>query len=174
MEFYITYTYFLKSNFILFIKQINIKISMKNLLFILTLILPMLLFSQKIQRINSNEHLEKNRPFSQATIVNNVVYLSGQIGTLPNGKLISGGIKEETRQTLRNIQSLLESMGLKMDDVFKCTCMLNDIKDWPEMSEIYTTFFKKGKLPARSAFAGSGLAAGAKLEIECMALMNSD
>ena len=147
---------------------------MKNLLFILTLILPILLFSQKIQRINSNEHLEKNRPFSQATIVNNVVYLSGQIGTLPNGKLISGGIEAETRQTLINIKTLLNSMGLSMDDIFKCTCMLEDIKDWPKMSEIYTTFFKKDKLPARSAFAGSGLAAEAKLEIECMALMRTD
>ena len=142
---------------------------MKNLLFILTLILPILLFSQKIQRINSNEHLEKNRPFSQATIVNNVVYLSGQIGTLPNGKLISGGIKEETRQTLRNIQSLLESMGLKMDDVFKCTCMLVDIKDWPKMSKVYKSFFERKILPARSAFAGSGLALNAKVEIECLA-----
>jgi reactive intermediate/imine deaminase len=147
---------------------------MKNLLFILIIISPIFGFSQEIQRINSNEHLEKNRPFSQATIVNNIIYLSGQIGTLPNGKLISGGIEAETRQTLINIKTLLNSMGLSMDHVFKCTCMLNDIKDWSKMSEIYATFFKKDKLPARSAFAGSGLAAEAKLEIECMALMSSN
>ena len=140
---------------------------MKNLLFVLILTSPIFGFSQEIQRINSNEHLEKNRPFSQATIVNNVIYLSGQIGTLSNGKLISG-------QTLINIKTLLNSMGVSMDDVFKCTCILEDIKDFSKMSEIYTTFFKKKKKPARTTFAASGLAAGAKLEIECMALMSSD
>ena len=147
---------------------------MKNLLFILIIISPIFGFSQEIQRINSNEHLEKNRPFSQATIVNNVIYLSGQIGTLSNGKLISGGIEAETEQTLINIKTLLNSMGVSMDDVFKCTCILEDIKDFSKMSEIYTTFFKKKKKPARTTFAASGLAAGAKLEIECMALMSSD
>ena len=48
--------------------------------------------------------------------------------------------------------------------------MLKDIKDWPKMSAVYATFFDKEKLPARSAFAGGGLALGAKLEIECMAV----
>tara|TARA_S200000501_G_scaffold295410_1_gene281367 strand:- start:168 stop:611 length:444 start_codon:yes stop_codon:yes gene_type:complete len=147
---------------------------MKTLLFIVILTLPIFTFSQEIKRINSNEHLEKNRPFSQATIVNNVIYLSGQIGTLSNGKLISGGIESETEQTLINIKTLLNSMGVSMDDVFKCTCILEDIKDFSKMSEIYTTFFKKKMKPARTTFAASGLAAGAKLEIECMALMSSD
>ena len=129
-------------------------------------------FSQEIIRINSEEHLAKNRPFSQATVVNDIIYLSGQIGTLPDGQLVSGGIEAETKQVLTNIQNLLESMGSSMDAVFKCTCMLENIQDWPKMSAVYTTFFKKDKLPARSAFAGSGLAAGAKLEIECMAAVN--
>ena len=56
------------------------------------------------------------------------------------------------------------------DDIFKCTCMLADIEDWPLMSLEYKKFFNPDKLPARSAFAGSGLALGAKLEIECMAI----
>jgi reactive intermediate/imine deaminase len=129
-------------------------------------------FSQEIIRINSEEHLAKNRPFSQATVVNDIIYLSGQIGTLPDGQLVSGGIEAETKQVLTNIQNLLESIGSSMDAVFKCTCMLENIQDWPKMSAVYTTFFNKDKLPARSAFAGSGLAAGAKLEIECMATVN--
>ena len=78
------------------------------------------------------------------------------------------------KKTLINIKTLLDSMGVSMDDVFKCTCILEDIKDFSKMSEIYTTFFKKKKKPARTTFAASGLAAGAKLEIECMALMRSD
>ncbi len=145
---------------------------MKNIFIPIFFLASFMSFSQEIIRINSEEHLAKNRPFSQATVVNNIIYLSGQIGTLPNGQLVSGGIEAETKQVLTNIRNLLESMGSSMDDVFKCTCMLENIKDWPKMSAVYTTFFKKDKLPARSAFAGSGLAAGAKLEIECMAAVN--
>ena len=145
---------------------------MKNYLFYLTLLITSFSFSQNIERINSPEHLEKNHPFSEATIVNGVIYLSGEIGTLPNGKLIEGGITAETRQILTNIKSTLNRMGSSMDDVFKCTCMLSDISEWGEMSAEYVKHFNKDKLPARSAFAGSGLALNAKLEIECMALKN--
>lgn len=145
---------------------------MKNIFILIFFLASFMSFSQEIIRINSEEHLAKNRPFSQATIVNDIIYLSGQIGTLPDGQLVSGGIEAETKQVLTNIQNLLESMGSSLDAVFKCTCMLENIQDWPKMSAVYTTFFNKDKLPARSAFAGSGLAAGAKLEIECMAAVN--
>ena len=120
--------------------------------------------------INSQSNIDNGYPFSEATIVNGIIYLSGEIGTLPDGSLISGGIIEETRQTLVNIKNKLEKMGGSMDDIFKCTCMLSDIKDWSLMSQEYKKFFNPEKLPARSAFAGSGLALGAKLEIECMAV----
>lgn len=124
----------------------------------------------EIQYVNSDETKEKGYPFSDATVVNGVIYLSGVIGTLPDGSVVSGGIAAETRQTMMNIKNRLEKMGGSMDDIFKCTCMLADIKDWPLMSQEYKKFFNPDKLPARSAFAGSGLALGAKLEIECMAI----
>ena len=124
----------------------------------------------EIQYVNSDETKEKGYPFSDATVVNVIIYLSGAIGTLPDGSLVSGGIVAETRQTMMNIKNRLEKMGGSMDDIFKCTCMLADIKDWPLMSQEYKKFFNPDKLPARSAFAGSGLALGAKLEIECMAI----
>lgn len=124
----------------------------------------------EIQYVNSNETKEKGYPFSDATVVNGIIYLSGAIGTLPDGSVVSGGIVAETRQTMMNIKNRLEKMGGSMDDIFKCTCMLADIKDWPLMSQEYKKFFNPDKLPARSAFAGSGLALGAKLEIECMAI----
>ena len=143
---------------------------MKNYFLLLLLVTTAGGYSQQIEYVNSTEHLAKNRPFSQATVVNNIIYLSGQIGTLPNGELAQGGIEAETKQIMMNIKSLLESMGSSLDQVFKCTCMLKDIKDWPKMSAVYATFFDKEKLPARSAFAGGGLALGAKLEIECMAV----
>ena len=124
----------------------------------------------EIQYVNSDETKEKGYPFSDATVVNGIIFLSGAIGTLPDGSVISGGIAAETRQTMMNIKNRLEKMGGSMDDIFKCTCMLADIKDWPLMSQEYKKFFNPDKLPARSAFAGSGLALGAKLEIECMAI----
>ena len=124
----------------------------------------------EIQYVNSDETKEKGYPFSDATVVNGIIYLSGAIGTLPDGSVVSGGIVAETRQTMMNIKNRLEKMGGSMDDIFKCTCMLADIKDWPLMSQEYKKFFNPDKLPARSAFAGSGLALGAKLEIECMAV----
>ena len=123
-----------------------------------------------IEFVNSQENIDRGYPFSEATVVNGIIYLSGEIGTLPDGTLIDGGIEAETRQTLTNIKNKLEKMGGSMDDIFKCTCMLSDIKDWPLMSLEYKKFFNPQKLPARSAFAGSGLALGAKLEIECMAI----
>ena len=125
---------------------------------------------ETIEFINFQENIDRGYPFSEATIVNGIIYFSGEIGTLADGSLISGGIEQETRQTLTNIKNKLEKIGGSMDDIFKCTCMLSDIKDWPLMSEEYKKFFSPNKLPARSAFAGSGLALGAKLEIECMAI----
>jgi reactive intermediate/imine deaminase len=110
-------------------------------------------------------------PFSDATIVNNVIYIAGQVGNIPGtNELVLGGIREETMQTMKNIEGVLTALGSSMDKVFKCTCMLSDISEWGQMSEEYIKFFKDDKRPSRSAFAGTGLALGAKVEIECWAI----
>lgn len=109
-------------------------------------------------------------PFSEAVRVNKTYYLSGQIGIAPGAKsLVKGGIKEEARQTLLNIQSTLEANNLSMQNVVKCTVMLADIAEWPSFNDVYLTFFSK-PFPARSAFAASGLAFGARVEVECIAV----
>jgi len=123
----------------------------------------------EVKYINSQENIDSEYPFSEAVIVDNIVYLSGKVGRLPSGELIQGGIEAETLQTLINIESVLQKVGLTRKDIFKCTCMLVDIKDWPRMSKVYKSFFDRKSLPARSAFAGSGLALNAKVEIECLA-----
>mgnify|MGYP000580561062 FL=1 len=125
-----------------------------------------------VEYINSQENIENGYPFSEAVIVDDIVYLSGKVGRLPNGELIQGGIEAETMQTLKNIETLLQKINLTKENIFKCTCMLVDIKDWPKMSKAYKKFFDRKNLPARSAFAGSGLALGAKVEIECLAKVN--
>lgn len=110
-------------------------------------------------------------PFSEAVRVGNTLYLSGQVGTKPDGSgLIEGGIGPETRQVLDNIKSIVEKYGSDMEHVAKCTVMLVDIAEWPALNEIYKEYFPNKK-PARSAFAGSGLALGARVEIECIAVI---
>ncbi len=112
---------------------------------------------------------ELDLPFSEAVRVGDMLYLSGQIGTLPNAvALIEGGIAPETRQTMENIREVLEANGASLNDVVKCTLMLADIAEWKEASDIYRSYFTEN-LPARSAFATTGLALGARVEIECMA-----
>ena len=111
------------------------------------------------------------RPLSDVVRVGNMLYLSGKLGTDSTGKLVSGGIAAETKQTMENIKSTLESNGSSMDHVIKCTVMLADIKERDEMSSVYATFFKKERMPARSAFGTTGLALNGRVEIECMAIM---
>jgi 2-iminobutanoate/2-iminopropanoate deaminase len=109
-------------------------------------------------------------PFSPAIRVGNIIYLSGQLGNkMGTRELVPGGIGTETRQTLENIKTVVEAAGSSMDKVFKCTVFLADIADYEKMNEVYATVFQKDP-PARSTIAGSGLALGAKVEIECMAV----
>jgi len=110
----------------------------------------------------------KPLPFSEAVRVGDVLYLSGQIGFGPDGKL-PDGIEAQTRQAMENIGGVLKRAGLGYGDVFHCTAFLADMKDWPAFNKAYVPYFPAGKMPARSAFGANGLALGALLEIECQA-----
>lgn len=119
--------------------------------------------------ISPEAFTKMNLPFSQLVKYGHVLYLSGQLGNLPGStQLVEGGIGPETRQTMENIKAVLESNNSSMDQVIKCTCMLADMTEWPAMNVEYAKFFPKNK-PARSALGASGLALGARVEIECMA-----
>ncbi|HEV2006851.1 MAG TPA: RidA family protein [Candidatus Limnocylindrales bacterium] len=109
-------------------------------------------------------------PFSEAVRVGSMLYLSGAIGIDTTGKLVPGGIEAETRQAMENIRAVLERHGSSMDRVLKCTAMLADMAEWPAMNRVYLEFFATHK-PARSAFGASGLALGARVEIEAIALV---
>ena len=109
-------------------------------------------------------------PFSEAVRVGDLLYLSGQIGVDAGGTVVPGGIEAETRRTLENIRATLERHGSSMDNVFKCTVMLADLRsDYAPMNSVYRTFFKPERMPARSTFGANGLALGARVEIECLA-----
>ena len=109
-------------------------------------------------------------PFSEAVRVGPMLYLSGALGIDGNGSLVPGGIEAETRQAMENIRAVLERRGSSMARVIKCTAMLADMAEWPAMNQVYLEFFPVHK-PARSAFGASGLALGARVEIEAVALV---
>jgi reactive intermediate/imine deaminase len=122
-----------------------------------------------VEFLNSGKVVPATLPFSEAVRAGDTLYLSGQVGIKPGTmQLVPGGIREEARQALENIRISLEAHGYSMRDVIKCTVMLADISEWATFNEVYKTFFS-APYPARSAFGASGLALGARVEVECVA-----
>lgn len=108
-------------------------------------------------------------PYSQAVQTGNLIFCSGQLPIDPtSGKFPEGGIKEQTRQSLLNINRILEQEGLSLSNVVKTTVLLADISDFAAMNEVYAEMFK-APFPARSAFSVRDLPKGALVEIECIA-----
>ena len=113
----------------------------------------------------------QNLPFSEAVRVGDMLYLSGQIGLKPGTReVISGGLTAEAKQTMENVKAVLERHGSSLRRVVKCTVFMADMKEWPDFNAIYVTYFDRDRLPARSAFGANGLALGARVEVECLAL----
>jgi len=108
-------------------------------------------------------------PFSEAVQVGNLLFVSGQIGNLP-GQLdvVPGGLVAEARQALENIKAIVERHGSSLEYVVKCTVFLADMREWGAFNEVYRRYFSHD-LPARSALGASGLALGARVEVECVA-----
>lgn len=108
-------------------------------------------------------------PYSQAIEANGLVFVSGQLPIDPaTGEFAPGGVKELTRQSLTNMQSILAEAGLSMENVVKTTVFLADMADFADMNAVYAEFFP-GNCPARSAVAVKTLPKGALVEIECIA-----
>lgn len=152
---------------------------MKNLMLLFIVALSLFYSCQpkekeEISFVASEEFKKSNLPFSELVIVGNVMYLSGQVGSSPEDPmtLVSGGMKAEARQALENIKRVLEDNGSSMENVVKCTVMLADISEWGDFNAEYVKFFP-GNKPARSAFGTNGLALGARLEIECIAILKN-
>jgi 2-iminobutanoate/2-iminopropanoate deaminase len=123
-----------------------------------------------MQFIASPDDAALGLPFCAAVRVGDMLYFSGAIGNRPGTlKLVECGIAAEARQAMDNIGRVLAACGLGFGDVVKCTIMLADMGEWRAFNEVYVGFFEAGRLPARSAFGASGLAMGARVEIEAMA-----
>ncbi len=107
-------------------------------------------------------------PYSQAVLVDGILYSSGQIALTPDGELIEGGVAEQTRQVLSNLTAVLEAAGGSLNDVIKTTIYLADMGDFATLNEIYAEFFGDHK-PARSTVAVKTLPKNVLVEIDCIA-----
>jgi 2-iminobutanoate/2-iminopropanoate deaminase len=109
-------------------------------------------------------------PYEQAVVGGPLVFLSGQIGLDPRtGKIVAGGVAEQTEQVLKNVRAVLEASGSSLAKVVRMGVYLADMADFARMNEIYSKYMGEVK-PARSAIAVKGLPAGALIEIDAVAL----
>ena len=109
-------------------------------------------------------------PYSQAIEVNGLLYLSGQIPITPaTGKIVEGGITEQTEQVMKNIEAILKEAGYTFNNVVKSTCLLNDMSNFAEMNAVYGKYYPETP-PARAAFAVKDLPLGVMIEIETIAV----
>jgi len=111
-------------------------------------------------------------PYSQAIVVDGILYSSGQIALTPEGELIEGDVAEQTRQVLTNLSAVLEAAGGSLDDVIKTTIFLADMNDFATVNEVYGEFFGDHR-PARSTVAVRTLPKEVLVEIDCIAKLGS-
>ncbi len=107
--------------------------------------------------------------YSQAVEFNGFLFISGQVAIDPaTGKLVEGGIREQTEQVMMNTGAILEAAGYTYADVIKSTCLLADMGDYAAMNEVYGKFYPE-QPPARAAFGVAKLPLGALVEVETIA-----
>lgn len=108
-------------------------------------------------------------PYSQATSFGELLFTAGQIPLDPvSGQLVGGGIEDQTRRVLLNLEAVLEAGGSDLSRVLKTTVFLTDLGDFTAMNSVYAEFFKESP-PARSTVQVSGLPKAAIVEIEAIA-----
>jgi 2-iminobutanoate/2-iminopropanoate deaminase len=110
-------------------------------------------------------------PFSQGTRARGFIFCSGQGAFDPvTGQLVPGGIKEQTRAVVRNIEAVLKAGGSSLDRVVKVTVFLSDWKYFKEMNEAYAEFFNSNRPPARSTVQGDRWPEGHLVAMEAIAI----
>ena len=109
-------------------------------------------------------------PYSQAVIVSNTLYVSGQIPLNPlTGELVKGNIEDQTRQVMENLKAILIEAGVDFSHVVKCSIFILDMKNFPAVNKVYGEYFITNP-PARETVQVSGLPMGVDIEISCVAV----
>lgn len=108
-------------------------------------------------------------PYSQAVLWNGMVFCSGQIPLDPaTGKMVEGGIVEQTVRVLENLKAVLEEAGSGLDKVLKTTVFLKNMDEFAAMNEVYSRYFATNP-PARATVEAARLPRDVRVEIECIA-----
>lgn len=110
-------------------------------------------------------------PYSDAVRVGSTLYLAGNLGLDAQGNLVPGGITPESEQTMKNLKDVVERNGSSMDRVVSCEVMLADFAERGAFNEVYQKYWAPQHFPARHAFGTTGLYAGARVEIACIAIV---
>lgn len=125
-----------------------------------------------LEYLDSGLTLPPGVPFCEAVRAGDTFYFSGQIGNVPGKlELVPGGIQAEAEQLMKNMVTSLEAHGLTVANVVKCTVMLADMNEWAGFNAAYERCFPAGRRPARNAFGSSGLVAGARVEMDFIAVL---
>ncbi len=120
--------------------------------------------------INTDKAPQAIGPYSQAVEIDNTLYISGQVPIDPaTGKVVEGGINEQTEQVMKNIGAILKEAGYSFSDVIKSTCLLNDMDNFKAMNEVYGKYYPENP-PARAAYQVVKLPLGVMVEVETIAV----
>jgi len=109
-------------------------------------------------------------PYSHGVLVNNMLFVSGQVGKHPHtGELILGEIKAETKQVMENVKGILTDAGMDFSNIVKTTIFLTDMNDFSSVNEVYGSYFEKD-FPARETVQVSKLPLNVNVEISVIAM----
>jgi 2-iminobutanoate/2-iminopropanoate deaminase len=109
-------------------------------------------------------------PYSQGILVDNRLYVSGQIAIDPDtGSMINGSIEEETERVLDNIGAVLKAASMTFENVVRCEVFMTDVNDYAQINEVYARYFNESP-PARQAVQVAELPRNARVEISCIAV----
>ncbi|MBJ25888.1 MAG: reactive intermediate/imine deaminase [Flavobacteriaceae bacterium] len=121
--------------------------------------------------INTTKAPSAIGPYNQSIKVNDTLFVSGQIPLVPKTmELISGNIQKETRQVMKNLESILKKAGMSFKNVVKSTIYLDDMKNFSKVNDVYGSYFEKGNEPARETVAVKSLPKGVRIEISMIAI----
>ena len=126
-----------------------------------------------MKRVQTDEAPAAIGPYSQAIKVRDIVYTSGQIPLTTDGEMIEGDIKDQTRQVLKNLEAVLKKAGSDLNHIIKTTIYLTDMDNFIAVNTVYGEFFTS-RFPARSTVAVKELPKGAQIEIDAIAIADTE
>lgn len=122
-----------------------------------------------MKKIHSDKAPKAIGPYSQATLVNNMLFTSGQIPLNLEGEIVGSNIAEQTEQVMQNLKAVLEEAGTNFENTIKTTCFLSDMANFAGFNEVYSKYFTSN--PARSCVAVKELPKQVLVEVEVIALV---